>query len=177
MAVESQELPGSIIGMILHQINTHSAFAVPMGIVADFINKPPIGATLLLHATITWMKHIAYIHANGDYRLSTSSQAGIDSHAATALVKTLIRQTEHGLYPQNVILRNMFLLVCTDFDVSNGFSKSPRIRIWKIVGVNMCECNNWARWLYLRSLRRKLSDQRSWSRISGATEHMMKHIG
>jgi hypothetical protein len=29
-----KKLPESIIGMILHQINAHSAFAVPMGIVA-----------------------------------------------------------------------------------------------------------------------------------------------
>jgi diacylglycerol O-acyltransferase-1 len=124
------------IGMILHQINAHSAFAVPMGIVWNFIDKPPIGATLLLHATITWMKLISYIHANEDYRLS-SRQKDVDSHTATlALVENLDPTDEHILYPQNVTLRNMFYYwFAPTLTYQIAFPKSPRIRIWKIVGI------------------------------------------
>jgi diacylglycerol O-acyltransferase-1 len=130
-----KKLPEST-GMILHQINAHCAFAVPMGIVWNFINEPPTGAMLLLHATITWMKLIAYIRANEDYRLS-SRRADVDSHTATlALVENLDPGDEHILYPQNVTLRNMFYYwFAPTLTYQIAFPKSPRIRIWKIVWI------------------------------------------
>jgi diacylglycerol O-acyltransferase-1 len=124
------------VGMILHQINAHSAIAVSTAIVWNFINKPATGVMLLSHATITWMKLISYYHANEDYRLS-ANKAGGDYHTATlALVEDLDEVDEHISYPRNVTLRNMiYFCAAPTLTYQIAFPKYPRIRIFRVFGI------------------------------------------
>ncbi len=55
---------------------------------------------LMLHACITWMKLLSYVHANQDYRLSTE----LDTYKATlALIEDLDEDAERTHYPEYVV--------------------------------------------------------------------------
>jgi diacylglycerol O-acyltransferase-1 len=125
-------------GMILHHFNAHSALLIPLGIVWNLIDRPAVGAILLLHATITWMKLISYMLANEDYRLS-SRRVGGNPHLATlALVENLDSDEANINYPQNVTLRNIFYFWCAPtLTYQIAFPKSPRVRYWKIADILM----------------------------------------
>jgi diacylglycerol O-acyltransferase-1 len=93
----------------MHYINANCAFGIPLFIVWHLIESPVIGAVLLLHATITWMKLISYAAANEDYRLSCQTKDGIHSLKATlALVEGLDPADENIIYPMNVSINNIF---------------------------------------------------------------------
>jgi len=128
---------GTSIGMSLHYLNAHTALAIPLLIVWNWIDNPAIGAILLLHATITWMKLLSYVHANEDYRLSCSSKEGLDTCKATlALVENLDREDADIVYPQNVTLGNMvYFWLAPTLTYQIAFPKYPRIRFWKIAGI------------------------------------------
>lgn len=127
-----RRLPSGI-GMILHQINAHTALAVPLWIVWNFIDNPPVGAVLLLHATITWMKLLSYVLANEDYRLNQQ-----DAENMLALVEDLDPEDADIRYPDNVSIRNMFYFwFCPSLTYQIAFPKIPRRRWWKIGGIVM----------------------------------------
>jgi diacylglycerol O-acyltransferase-1 len=93
----------------LHYINAHSAFFIPLFIVWHLIDSPTIGAVLLLHATITWMKLVSYAAANQDYRLSCRTKDGVFAFKASlALVEGLDIVDENITYPDNVTVNNIF---------------------------------------------------------------------
>lgn len=118
-------------GMLLHHLNAHSALVFPLLIVWTLIDKPPIGAVLLLHATITWMKLLSYALANEDYRTSQDS-------SMLALIEDLDPADAETRYPQNVTLRNMlYFWFCPSLTYQIAFPKSPRRRLWKIGGILM----------------------------------------
>ena len=74
------------VGMILHQINAHSSFAVSIWIVWNFIDSPAVGGCLMLNAAITWMKLLSYALANEDYRVSGKTK---DAEATLAAVDNI----------------------------------------------------------------------------------------
>lgn len=84
-------------GMTLHIVNANSALLIPAWIVWEHIDKPAVGAILLIHAVITWMKLLSYAHANSDYRTAP------DLHIATiALLKDLDVGSKEIAYPMYV---------------------------------------------------------------------------
>jgi hypothetical protein len=119
-----------IIGNMLHQINAHSALCIPVGIVWQWIDNPAVGAVLLLHATITWMKLLSYAHANEDYRLNSASPSGRDViRASLALVENLDPNEANIMYPENVTIGNMFYFwFAPTLTYQIAFPKYPRIR-------------------------------------------------
>jgi diacylglycerol O-acyltransferase 1 len=129
-----RRIPNSA-GMFLHNFNAYAAFFVPMWIVWNFIDKPPVGTSLLLHGTITWMKLISYILANEDYRIGASSN---EDESMLALVEDL-DENEAGIrYPSNITLTNMLYFWCAPtLTYQIAFPKSPRRRWWKILGIVM----------------------------------------
>lgn len=87
-------------GMSLHVVNSNLALIIPAWICWEFIDRPAVGAILLIHATITWMKLISYAHANSDYRTAP------ESHKATiALLKDLDVEPHEIAYPMYVAVR------------------------------------------------------------------------
>ena len=133
----SKKRIGSRLGMVLHHINAHSALFLPMAIVWHWISNPAIGAVLLLHATITWMKLISYMHANEDYRLSCQSKEGLEVCKATmALVENLDAGDAKIVYPENVTLGNMvYFWFAPTLTYQIAFPKYPRVRFWKVAGI------------------------------------------
>ncbi|GKY96977.1 hypothetical protein MPSEU_000656600 [Mayamaea pseudoterrestris] len=125
------------IGMILHYINAHCAFFVPLCIVWHLIDSPTIGAALLLHATITWMKLVSYAAANEDYRLSCRTKEGARSlKASLALVESLDAADENIVYPQNVTMRNIFYFwFAPTLTYQIAFPRSQNVRWLKVVGI------------------------------------------
>jgi diacylglycerol O-acyltransferase-1 len=120
------------LGMGLHLVNTNIlALLVPAWIVWTHIDSPAVGAFLLIHATITWMKQISYFHANSDYRASP------ESHTATlALLKDLDAGSAEIAYPFNVTLSNIFYFwLAPTLTYQIVFPRSPRIRLAKIAGI------------------------------------------
>ena len=120
------------IGIGLHLVNANIvAFLVPALIVWNYIDSPAVGAFLLVHATITWMKLISYAHANSDYRTSP------ESHTATlALLKDLDAGSADIAYPMNVTLRNIFYFwLAPTLTYQIVFPRSPQIRLTKIAGI------------------------------------------
>lgn len=122
------------VGMILHQINGHSALAVPVFIVWNFIDKPVTGAVLLLHASITWMKLLSYALANEDYRLSSRQKADTETQeAALALLGDLDEQDSKISYPENVTMGNMvYFWFAPTLTYQMAFPKYPKVRLWKV---------------------------------------------
>ena len=113
-------------GMFLHQFNAHAALGIPIWIVWHFIDKPAIGAVLLLHATITWMKLLSYILANEDYRTNQKQDA-------LALVENLDPADVDIRYPENVTMSNMiYYWFCPSLTYQIAFPKTPRRRWLKI---------------------------------------------
>lgn len=127
----------STIGMILHHINAHSALFIPMSIVWSLIDHPAIGAILLLHATITWMKLLSYAHANEDYRLGSTTKSGFKSFKASlALVENLDPMDATLTYPKNITLGNLFYFWCAPtLTYQIAFPKYPRVRVWVVMGI------------------------------------------
>jgi hypothetical protein len=84
------------IGMFLHYLNAHSCLVSFMFAVYRYISSPLVGAILLFHACITWMKLLSYSHANEDYRVSSD-----DGHLAMlALVEDLEEDESDLVYPK-----------------------------------------------------------------------------
>jgi len=93
----SKGILGEGFGMFLHYAVAHSCLLVAIAVVWNFVDNPAIGGTLMLHACITWMKLLSYVHANQDYRLSTE----IDTYKATlALVEDLDAGDAKTAYPR-----------------------------------------------------------------------------
>ena len=126
-------------GILLHHLNAHSAWGVPIYIVWNYIDKPAIGAILLLHATITWLKLLSYIHANEDYRKTAEdTSASSDSTTLLSLVENLDPSQATMRYPDNVTVGNIFYFwICPSLTYQIAFPRSPRVRLWKIVGILM----------------------------------------
>jgi diacylglycerol O-acyltransferase 1 len=121
------------LGMFLHHLNAHTSLAVPVWIVWNFIDEPPVGAVLLLHATITWMKLLSYVLANEDYRLNEQ-----DTESLLALVEDLDPEDADLRYPSNVTARNMiYFWFCPSLTYQIAFPKTPHRRWWKIGGIIM----------------------------------------
>lgn len=94
----SKGILGESFGMMLHYTVAHACLIVSIAIVWNFVDNPAIGGTLMLHACITWMKLLSYIHANQDYRLSS---ADVDTYKATlALVEDLDEGDARTCYPK-----------------------------------------------------------------------------
>lgn len=128
----SRKYVGEWLGMGLHLSNANLlAFLVPAWIVWTLIDRPAVGAFLLVHATITWMKLISYAHANSDYRTSP------ESHTATlALLKDLDAGSAKISYPMNVTLGNIFYFwLAPSLTYQICFPRSPQIRLTKVAGI------------------------------------------
>lgn len=92
---------GERFGMLLHYTIAHSCLFVSIAVVWNFVDNPAIGGTLMLHACITWMKLLSYVHANQDYRLSAGD---IDTYKATlALLEDLDEGDAKTVYPKYVV--------------------------------------------------------------------------
>lgn len=123
----------SCVGMVLHHVNCHTSLVVSSYIVWKFINSPAIGAVLMMHAIITWMKLLSYVLANEDYRLNQQ-----DGEHMLALVEDLDPEDIDICYPENVTLRNMFYFwFCPSLTYQIAFPKLPYRRWWKIGGIVM----------------------------------------
>ena len=93
----SKRLLGEGFGMFWHYANAHACLLVSIAVAWNFIDSPVIGGTLMLHAVITWMKLLSYVHANQDYRLSSE----VDTYKATlALVEDLDADDANTSYPR-----------------------------------------------------------------------------
>lgn len=124
------------VGMVLHHLNAHSAWGIPLYIVWNHIHKPATGAILLLHATITWLKLLSYAHANEDYRKRKDDKE--DGSTLLGLVENLDPAEANVSYPENVTMGNIFYFwVCPSLTYQIAFPRSPRVRLWKIVGILM----------------------------------------
>jgi diacylglycerol O-acyltransferase 1 len=125
------------IGNMLHQINAHSALCIPVGIVWRWIDNPAVGAVLLLHAAITWMKLLSYAHANEDYRLNAASPSGRDNiRASLALVENLDPDEANIMYPENVTIGNIFYFwFAPTLTYQIAFPKYPKIRPLVVTGL------------------------------------------
>jgi diacylglycerol O-acyltransferase-1 len=124
------------VGMTLHYLNAHSSGVIPIWIVWNFVDKPAVGAVLLLQGTTTWMKLLSYLHANEDYRCSMRCK-DIDSHRATlALIENLDHEDLDITYPKNVTLGNIFYFwIAPTLTYQIAFPKYPRVRLWKVAAI------------------------------------------
>mmetsp|Transcript_28427 Transcript_28427/g.60207 ORF Transcript_28427/g.60207 Transcript_28427/m.60207 type:complete len:777 (+) Transcript_28427:167-2497(+) len=121
---------GERLGMTLHVINTNASLGVAMAIVWCLIDHPVVGAILIMHATITWLKLISYVHANYDYRATS-----LDKHKVTlALVKDLDEEGLEASYPENVTLGNIYYFwLAPTLTYQIAFPRSPFVRWTKVV--------------------------------------------
>ena len=87
-------------GMALHGVNMHSTLLVTMSIVWYQIDNPAVGAVLLFHGTIVWMKLISYVCANEDYRLAVNSGDVHSMEASLALLSNLEQEDIDISYPK-----------------------------------------------------------------------------
>ena len=118
------------VGMILHQINTHSSLVVPAILVWQAIESPLLGGTLLFISLITWMKLVSYMRANEDYRLSGPSESGL------SLVQDLDLDEEEITYPKNVTMSNLLYFWCAPtLTYQSVFPKYPVRRWWQIASL------------------------------------------
>jgi len=118
------------VGMILHQINTHSTLAVPSVLVWTHVDNPLLGSTLLFVTLITWMKLVSYMRANEDYRLSPSESTSL------SLVQNLDAEDEDLAYPQNVTLSNLLYFWCAPtLTYQLAFPKYPVRRWWQVASL------------------------------------------
>ena len=121
------------LGMSLHYVNAHSALLIPMYICWNYIDEPAVGAILLLHATITWMKLVSYVLANEDYRLAPVKSDDMLLHA---LVQNLDNDEEALQYPDNVTLKNILYFWCAPtLTYQIAFPKTPRVRLWRVAAI------------------------------------------
>jgi diacylglycerol O-acyltransferase-1 len=119
------------LGMMLHYMNAHSTLAISVWIVWTSLSMPPaIGAILLLHATMTWMKLISYAHANEDYRLSSAAKDSL------RLVENVDLDESNITYPENVTLSNLFYFwLAPSLTYQIAFPKYPDVRLFRITGI------------------------------------------
>jgi diacylglycerol O-acyltransferase-1 len=102
------------------------------GLFGSLIDNPFIGATLLFHVVILWMKLLSYALANEDYRLSS------DDSAATleALVKDLDDDAAAVTYPSNVTLPNLYYFwMAPTLTYQIAFPRTRKIRIWRVLSL------------------------------------------
>jgi diacylglycerol O-acyltransferase-1 len=102
------------------------------GLFGALIDNPFIGATLLFHVVILWMKLLSYALANEDYRLSS------DDSAATleALVKDLDDDAAAVTYPSNVTLPNLYYFwMAPTLTYQIAFPRTRKIRIWRVLSL------------------------------------------
>ena len=92
--LSKQYIRSEWFGILLHHINGHSALLIPIWIVWNYIDRPPVAAILLLHATTTWMKIISYFLANQDYRLALKLR--IASEVSTTRSSPLSKSKSNG---------------------------------------------------------------------------------
>jgi hypothetical protein len=91
------------VGMMIHQINSHSSLATCIFIVWNFVEKPAHGGFLMLLGAITWMKLISYVLANQDYRFDKRRQKKEDSFQATLAIIDNIDADDWNIeYPKYV---------------------------------------------------------------------------
>jgi diacylglycerol O-acyltransferase 1 len=129
----SRKLIPSRLGLAIHHINAHTSLGIPLWIVWNFIDNPAIGAVLLFHAAITWMKLLSYLLANEDYRLNPN-----DTENMLAIVEDLDPNEVDIRYPDNVTIGNIFYFwFCPSLTYQIAFPKTPRRRWWKIGGIVM----------------------------------------
>jgi diacylglycerol O-acyltransferase 1 len=132
----SQKKFSESYGMLLHHINAHASLIIPMLIVWNLIDHPAIGAVVLFHATITWMKLISYILANEDYRLASREDGGTNGAVSLSLVENLDADESDLTYPQNVTMRNMFYYwVAPTLTYQIAFPRYPQVRYWRVAGI------------------------------------------
>lgn len=118
------------LGMILHQINTHSSLVIPSALVWQAVDNPLLGSTLLFVSLITWMKLVSYMRANEDYRLSGPTESGL------SLVQNLDLEEEDMMYPQNVTISNLLYFWCAPTLVYQlAFPKYPVRRWWQVASL------------------------------------------
>eukprot|EP00977_Amphora_coffeiformis_P012268 scaffold3034_cov173-Amphora_coffeaeformis.AAC.4 len=118
------------IGMILHQINTHSSLVATSVLVWTEVDNPLLGSTLLFVTLITWMKLVSYMRANEDYRLSPPEFASL------SLVQNLDAEDEDLEYPQNVTLTNLLYFWCAPtLTYQLAFPKYPVRRWWQVASL------------------------------------------
>lgn len=129
----SKRILGEGFGMVLHYTVAHLCLIVSIAVVWNFVDNPAFGGTLMLHACITWMKLLSYIHANQDYRLS----AEIDTYKATlALVEDLDAGDAETSYPNNITLSNMYYFwFAPTLTYQIAFPRTPRVRVWKVASI------------------------------------------
>jgi diacylglycerol O-acyltransferase 1 len=121
------------LGILLHHINAHASLICPIWIVWNFIEKPAVGAVLLFHATITWMKLLSYTLANEDYRNNQQ-----DTEHMLAIVEDLDPAEVDIRYPDNITMGNIFYFwLCPSLTYQIAFPKTPRRRWLKIGGILM----------------------------------------
>lgn len=118
------------LGVSLHHLNAHSSLFVQLYICWYYIEAPAIGAVMLLHATITWMKLISYVLANEDYRNSPSDDV------LAALVKNLDNNEEALQYPENITFGNLLYFWCAPtLTYQIAFPKTPRVRLHRVANL------------------------------------------
>lgn len=125
------------VGMMIHQVNAHSSFAVTIFIVWNFIGNPSVGGTLLMTGVVTWMKLISYTLANEDYRHNAQSKKKDDSFQATlAIIDNLDEKDWEIEYPSNVTLSSLYYFwLAPTLTYQIAFPKTPRVRPLKVVGI------------------------------------------
>ena len=132
----SRQKLGEAFGMTLHYLNAHASLASALWIVWHYVDEPAIGATLLLQATITWMKIISYLHANEDYRLTARENNKDARNTDLTMVENLDPKDSDVVYPENVTLRNiLYFWIAPTLIYQIAFPKYPRVRVWKVVGI------------------------------------------
>jgi hypothetical protein len=135
-----QKIP-NVAGMFLHHCNAHAALIVPTIIVWNYIVSPAVGGTLLIHATITWMKLISYMLANEDYRIQTTKFKDNNfqgNSSALALIEHLDMWETDIRYPKNITLRNLlYFWAAPTLTYQIAFPKIARIRWLKVGGIVM----------------------------------------
>ena len=118
------------IGMALHLGNANAALLVPGWIVWSMIDRPVIGAILLLHGVIWWMKLISYAHANSYYRSAP------ESHEATIALLRDLDEGAHISYPSNVSLKNSYyFFLAPTLTYQIAFPRNRAVRFTKVAGI------------------------------------------
>ena len=119
-------------GLLLHHLNAHTSLIVACWVVWFLIDNPFIGATLLFHVVILWMKLLSYALANEDYRLSAEDSAA----TLVALVKDLDDDAATVTYPSNVTLTNLYYFwMAPTLTYQIAFPRTRKIRIWRILSL------------------------------------------
>ncbi len=119
-------------GMLLHHVNAHTCLLVACWVVWVSIDNPFIGATLLFHVVILWMKLLSYALANEDYRTSTEDSAATLEALVTDLDEDALSQT----YPSNITLANLYYFwMAPALTYQIAFPRSPKVRVWRVLSL------------------------------------------